>query len=56
MINKTQEVWINEEFEADSENGKTIKEKRTKGDNQTQITLLNINNQSLVWSKMKKKI
>ena len=36
MINKTQEVWVNEEFEDDSENGKSINEKKTKGDNQTQ--------------------
>ena len=55
MINKTQEVWINEEFEDDSENGKSINEKKTKGDNQTQKDLLNINNQSLIKDKMKKK-
>ena len=36
MINKTQAVWVNEEFEDDSENGKFIKEKKTKGNNQTQ--------------------
>ena len=54
MINKTQEVWVNEEFEDDSENGKSINEKKTKGDNQTQKALLNINNQSLVRDKMKK--
>ena len=54
MINKTQEVWVNEEFEDDSENGKSINEKKTKGDNQTQKDLLNINNQSLVRDKMKK--
>ena len=35
MINKTKEVWVNEEFENDSENGKSIKEKKIKGDNQT---------------------
>ena len=35
MINKTQEVWVIEEFENDSENGKSIKEKKIKGDNQT---------------------
>ena len=33
LINKTQEVWVNEEFEEDSENGKSINEKKTKGDN-----------------------
>ena len=33
MINKTQEVWVNEEFEDDSENGKYIKKKKTKTDN-----------------------
>ena len=54
MINKTQEVWVNEEFEDDSENGKSINEKKAKGDNQTQKDLLNINNQSLVKDKMKK--
>ena len=47
MIYKTQGVWVNEEFEDDSENGKSIKEKKTKGDNQTK-KLLNINNQSLL--------
>ena len=36
MINKTQEVWVNEEFEDDSESGKSINEKKAKGDNQTQ--------------------
>ena len=36
LINKTQKVWVNEEFEDDSENGKFINEKITKGDNQTQ--------------------
>ena len=30
MNNKTPEVWVNEEFENDSENGKSIKEKRQK--------------------------
>ena len=30
MINKTQEVLVNEEFEDDSENGKSIKRKRQK--------------------------
>ena len=54
MISKTQEVWVNEEFEDDSENGKSINEKKTKGDNQTQKDLLNINNQSLVRNNMKK--
>ena len=54
MINKTQEVWVSEEFEDDSENGKSINEKKTNGDNQTQKALLNINNQSLVRDKMKK--
>ena len=54
MINKTQEVWINEEFEDDSKNGKSINEKKAKGDNQTQKALLNINNQSLVRDKMNK--
>ena len=49
MINKTQEVWVNEEFADDSEN-----KKKTKGDNQTQKDLLNINNQSLVKDKIKK--
>ena len=38
MINKAQEAWVNEEFENDSENDKSIKEKKTKGDNQTQKT------------------
>ena len=54
MINKTQEVRVNEEFEDDSENSKSINEKKTKGDNQTKKALLNINNQSLVRGKMKK--
>ena len=44
----------NEEFEDDSENGKSINEKKTKLNNQTQKNLLNINNQSLVRDKMKK--
>ena len=30
MINITQEVRVNEEFEDDSENGKSINEKKTK--------------------------
>ena len=35
MINKTQEVWVNEEFEDDSENGKSIKDKKTKRQKET---------------------
>ena len=39
MINETQEVWVNEEFEDDSENYNSINEKKTKGDNQTKKSL-----------------
>ena len=47
MINKTLEIWINEEFEDDSENDKSIKEKMTKEIIKLKKTLLNISNQSL---------
>ena len=57
LINKKQEVWVNEEFEDDSENGKSIKEKKTKGVIKLLKKQLNINNQSLVrvkWKNLKR--
>ena len=40
MINNTQVVSVNEEFEDDSENGKFIKKKKTKTDNQNSKNLI----------------